>query len=186
MAATAYELLVLGGGSGGLAGARRAAEMGVRVALVEPRRLGGTCVSWAEAAARGRRRDAVSGEGCSSGQENGSSAGRLARGEAAAVRFPSRNGRAKDAAGTRPQTARSVDLSYSTFGPRAPLTFIQCSASRERRAVTQHEGRGTRPSRLSRARDCPRRLLRTTRCGARRCRSISSSKSRSQLALFPS
>ncbi|POI30616.1 hypothetical protein CIB84_005634, partial [Bambusicola thoracicus] len=46
MAAAAYELLVLGGGSGGLAGARRAAEMGVRVALVEPRRLGGTCVMW--------------------------------------------------------------------------------------------------------------------------------------------
>ncbi|NXU00680.1 GSHR protein, partial [Buphagus erythrorhynchus] len=45
MAAAAYELLVLGGGSGGLAGARRAAELGARVALVEPRRLGGTCVS---------------------------------------------------------------------------------------------------------------------------------------------
>lgn len=45
MAAAAYELLVLGGGSGGLAGARRAAELGARVALVEPQRLGGTCVS---------------------------------------------------------------------------------------------------------------------------------------------
>lgn len=45
MAAAAYELLVLGGGSGGLAGARRAAELGARVALVEPLRLGGTCVS---------------------------------------------------------------------------------------------------------------------------------------------
>ncbi|XP_030335320.1 glutathione reductase, mitochondrial isoform X8 [Strigops habroptila] len=45
MAAAAYELLVLGGGSGGLAGARRAAELGARVALVEPHRLGGTCVN---------------------------------------------------------------------------------------------------------------------------------------------
>ncbi|XP_058693383.1 glutathione reductase, mitochondrial isoform X2 [Poecile atricapillus] len=45
MAAAAYELLVLGGGSGGLAGARRAAELGARVALVEPSRLGGTCVN---------------------------------------------------------------------------------------------------------------------------------------------
>ncbi|KAM4672589.1 glutathione reductase, mitochondrial isoform 6-T6 [Amazona ochrocephala] len=45
MAAAAYELLVLGGGSGGLAGARRAAELGARVALVEPYRLGGTCVN---------------------------------------------------------------------------------------------------------------------------------------------
>ncbi|XP_068044360.1 glutathione reductase, mitochondrial isoform X2 [Anomalospiza imberbis] len=45
MAAAAYELLVLGGGSGGLAGARRAAELGARVALVEPQSLGGTCVN---------------------------------------------------------------------------------------------------------------------------------------------
>ncbi|KAF1597736.1 UNVERIFIED_CONTAM: Glutathione reductase, mitochondrial, partial [Eudyptes pachyrhynchus] len=45
MAAAAYELLVLGGGSGGLAGARRAAELGARVALVEPHRFGGTCVN---------------------------------------------------------------------------------------------------------------------------------------------
>ncbi|NXX93957.1 GSHR protein, partial [Centropus bengalensis] len=45
MAAAAYELLVLGGGSGGLAGARRAAELGARVALVEPLRFGGTCVT---------------------------------------------------------------------------------------------------------------------------------------------
>ncbi|NXB87955.1 GSHR protein, partial [Vidua chalybeata] len=45
MAAAAYELLVLAGGSGGLAGARRAAELGARVALVEPQRLGGTCVN---------------------------------------------------------------------------------------------------------------------------------------------
>ncbi|XP_049671271.1 glutathione reductase, mitochondrial isoform X2 [Accipiter gentilis] len=45
MAAAAYEFLVLGGGSGGLAGARRAAELGARVALVEPCRFGGTCVN---------------------------------------------------------------------------------------------------------------------------------------------
>ncbi|KAF1536340.1 Glutathione reductase, mitochondrial, partial [Eudyptes schlegeli] len=45
MAAAAYELLVLGGGSGGLAGACRAAELGARVALVEPHRFGGTCVN---------------------------------------------------------------------------------------------------------------------------------------------
>ncbi|NXC76185.1 GSHR protein, partial [Anhinga anhinga] len=45
MAVAAYELLVLGGGSGGLAGARRAAELGACVALVEPRRFGGTCLA---------------------------------------------------------------------------------------------------------------------------------------------
>jgi glutathione reductase (NADPH) len=39
------DLLVMGGGSGGLAAARRAAEHGARVALVEPGRLGGTCVN---------------------------------------------------------------------------------------------------------------------------------------------
>ncbi|MEZ4219687.1 MAG: glutathione-disulfide reductase [Polyangiaceae bacterium] len=40
-----YDLLVLGGGSGGIATARRAAQYGARVALVEPGRLGGTCVN---------------------------------------------------------------------------------------------------------------------------------------------
>ena len=40
-----FDYLVLGGGSGGIASARRAAEFGVKVALVEKARLGGTCVS---------------------------------------------------------------------------------------------------------------------------------------------
>ena len=40
-----FDLLVLGGGSGGLATAQRAAEFGARVAIFEPARLGGTCVN---------------------------------------------------------------------------------------------------------------------------------------------
>jgi glutathione reductase (NADPH) len=40
-----FDLIVLGGGSGGLAGAFRAAEHGARVALLEPAALGGTCVN---------------------------------------------------------------------------------------------------------------------------------------------
>ena len=40
-----FDYLVIGGGSGGIASARRAAEFGVKVALVEEKRLGGTCVS---------------------------------------------------------------------------------------------------------------------------------------------
>jgi glutathione reductase (NADPH) len=40
-----YDLIVIGGGSGGLAAAQRAAEYGARVALVESHRLGGTCVN---------------------------------------------------------------------------------------------------------------------------------------------
>jgi glutathione reductase (NADPH) len=40
-----FDLLVLGGGSGGLATAQRAAEHGARVVLFEPARLGGTCVN---------------------------------------------------------------------------------------------------------------------------------------------
>lgn len=40
-----FDLIVLGGGSGGIATARRAAEYGARVALVEAGRLGGTCVN---------------------------------------------------------------------------------------------------------------------------------------------
>ena len=40
-----YDLLVIGGGSGGLATARRAARHGARAAVVEFDRLGGTCVN---------------------------------------------------------------------------------------------------------------------------------------------
>ncbi|MGU3432625.1 dihydrolipoyl dehydrogenase [Actinomycetes bacterium M1A6_2h] len=41
---TSYDLVVLGGGSGGYAAALRAAELGLRVALVEKGKLGGTCL----------------------------------------------------------------------------------------------------------------------------------------------
>ena len=40
-----YDLIVVGGGSGGLAAAQRAAEYGAQVALFESGRLGGTCVN---------------------------------------------------------------------------------------------------------------------------------------------
>src|SRR5688500_16729761 len=39
-----FDLIVVGGGSGGLAGAFRAASLGARVALLEPADLGCTCV----------------------------------------------------------------------------------------------------------------------------------------------
>lgn len=41
-----YDYLVIGGGSGGIASARRAAEFKVSVGLIEGRHLGGTCVSF--------------------------------------------------------------------------------------------------------------------------------------------
>src|SRR5471032_2870934 len=40
-----FDLIVLGGGSGGLAAAFRAANLGARVAMLEPHLLGGTCVN---------------------------------------------------------------------------------------------------------------------------------------------
>ena len=40
-----YDLIAIGGGSGGLAVTQRAAEYGARAALVEPQALGGTCVN---------------------------------------------------------------------------------------------------------------------------------------------
>lgn len=40
-----FDVLVIGGGSGGIAHARRAAEYGARVAVVESGKLGGTCVN---------------------------------------------------------------------------------------------------------------------------------------------
>src|SRR5580693_6781207 len=41
----AFDLISIGGGSGGLACAQRAAEYGARTAVIEPKRLGGTCVN---------------------------------------------------------------------------------------------------------------------------------------------
>jgi len=40
-----FDLIAIGGGSGGLAAAQRAAEYGARVAVIEPAPLGGTCVN---------------------------------------------------------------------------------------------------------------------------------------------
>jgi glutathione reductase (NADPH) len=41
----AFDLIVIGGGSGGLACAQRAAEYGAKAAVIESHRLGGTCVN---------------------------------------------------------------------------------------------------------------------------------------------
>jgi glutathione reductase (NADPH) len=41
----AFDLISVGGGSGGLACAQRAAEFGAKAAVIEPHRLGGTCVN---------------------------------------------------------------------------------------------------------------------------------------------
>ena len=40
-----YDLLVIGAGSGGVRAARMAAGFGARVAIVEDRYMGGTCVN---------------------------------------------------------------------------------------------------------------------------------------------
>ncbi|XP_068596082.1 glutathione reductase, mitochondrial [Brachionichthys hirsutus] len=42
---TRFDYLVIGGGSGGLASARRASEFGASAAVIESHRLGGTCVN---------------------------------------------------------------------------------------------------------------------------------------------
>ena len=43
-AESTYDVVILGGGSGGYACALRAAELGLSVALVEKDKLGGTCL----------------------------------------------------------------------------------------------------------------------------------------------
>ena len=45
MNADQFDLIVLGAGSGGIAGAIRAARLGAKVAVLEPSALGGTCVN---------------------------------------------------------------------------------------------------------------------------------------------
>ncbi|MEO7207043.1 MAG: glutathione-disulfide reductase [Steroidobacteraceae bacterium] len=45
MSEQAFDLISIGGGSGGLACAQRAAEYGAKTAVIEPQRLGGTCVN---------------------------------------------------------------------------------------------------------------------------------------------
>lgn len=40
-----FDLIVLGGGSGGIASAVRAAQYGAKVAVIEQNHLGGTCVN---------------------------------------------------------------------------------------------------------------------------------------------
>lgn len=40
-----YDLIVIGGGSGGISTAVRASERGAKVALIEKKQIGGTCVN---------------------------------------------------------------------------------------------------------------------------------------------
>ena len=43
---TSYDLIVIGGGPAGYAGAIRAGQLGKRVACIEMERAGGTCLNW--------------------------------------------------------------------------------------------------------------------------------------------
>ena len=45
MPTSVFDLITVGGGSGGLACAQRAAEYGAKAAVIEPKPLGGTCVN---------------------------------------------------------------------------------------------------------------------------------------------
>src|SRR6201986_3041307 len=45
VADSSFDLISIGGGSGGLACAQRAAEYGSKCAVIEPKPLGGTCVN---------------------------------------------------------------------------------------------------------------------------------------------
>ena len=43
---TRYDLAVIGGGPGGYVGAIRAAQLGLRVCIIEREKLGGVCLNW--------------------------------------------------------------------------------------------------------------------------------------------
>jgi len=46
MADTSFDLIVVGGGPGGYVAAIRAAQLGMKTALVEREQLGGICLNW--------------------------------------------------------------------------------------------------------------------------------------------
>src|ERR1700674_1252258 len=46
MAETSFDLIVIGGGPGGYVAAIRAAQLGMKTALVERDQLGGICLNW--------------------------------------------------------------------------------------------------------------------------------------------
>ncbi|MBC7136977.1 MAG: FAD-dependent oxidoreductase, partial [Oceanibaculum nanhaiense] len=46
MADTSFDLIVVGGGPGGYVAAIRAAQLGMKTALVEREHLGGICLNW--------------------------------------------------------------------------------------------------------------------------------------------
>src|SRR5579864_149552 len=46
MAETSFDLIVVGGGPGGYVAAIRAAQLGMKTALVERDELGGICLNW--------------------------------------------------------------------------------------------------------------------------------------------
>ena len=50
----ASDLVVVGGGPGGYVAAIRAAQLGMRVALVERDVLGGICLNWGSSTAQGK------------------------------------------------------------------------------------------------------------------------------------
>ena len=46
MSETTYDVIVIGGGPGGYVAAIRAAQLGLKTALVEREHLGGVCLNW--------------------------------------------------------------------------------------------------------------------------------------------
>ena len=46
MAETSFDLIVIGGGPGGYVAAIRAAQLGMKTAVVEGEHLGGICLNW--------------------------------------------------------------------------------------------------------------------------------------------
>ncbi|MBT7351911.1 MAG: FAD-dependent oxidoreductase, partial [Phycisphaerae bacterium] len=41
-----FDLVVIGGGPGGYVGAIRAAQLGMKTAIIERNKLGGVCLNW--------------------------------------------------------------------------------------------------------------------------------------------
>ena len=141
-----FDLVVLGGGTGGYSAAFRAGQLGLKVALVDDQpRLGGTCLIWS-AASRPRRCSSrpSSTSGCSTAPDFGHQAQATPRFDYATV------------AKRRDQHRRPADQGRRPAWPRRTRSSSSAAAARSR-AARRSRGQDARRGRQAGRRAAARR-----------------------------